>query len=61
MLVRYIEVLSTRNLKTKTDNTYPDLNYSGYHEKRNKIIALLCIVAKNLEHSSLKPTNAKKS
>ena len=58
MLVRYIEVLSTWNPKTKSDNTYPDLNYSEYHEKRNKIIVLLCIVAKNLEHNSVKPTNS---
>lgn len=33
-------------LKAKADNTYPDLDYFGYHEKPNSIIVLLYIVAK---------------
>ena len=31
-------------LKAKADNTYRDIDYSGYHKKTNLIIVLLYII-----------------
>ena len=40
-------------VKAEADNTYQDLDYSGYHDKLNLIIVLLFILLKKIAKNTL--------